>query len=210
MLVDNGWFEALCRDNVELIDNPIAYVDRDGIRTAAGEHVPADLIVLATGFKVTDMTARLSITGRHRSLAEAWAYDNPTAYLGITVPGFPNMFILFGPNTNVAHGGSIIFQAECQSRYITSCIVQMIEGSIDAVDCHSDAHDRYIADVDAAHEKMVWTHPGMSTWHRNRHGRVIAPTPWRFVDYWAMTHDANLADYRLTRLNDSGYAGEAP
>lgn len=201
MLVDNGWYTTILRDNVDLVTDGIDYLYADGIVTETGEHIPVDAIVLATGFKVTDMTARLAVQGRKCFLSEAWADDNPTAFLGITVPGFPNMFILFGPNTNVAHGGSIIFQAECQSRYITSCIVQMIEQSVEAVNCRPEVRNRYIADVDAAHERMVWTHPGMSTWYRNKHGRVIAPTPWRFVDYWEMTHEADLCDYTLFTLS---------
>jgi 4-hydroxyacetophenone monooxygenase len=195
MLIDNGWYETLLRPNVELVTDPISSFDKHGIITTDGQHRPADVVVLATGFKVTELTARLGVTGRNGTLDEAWAGDNPTAYLGITVPGFPNLFLMYGPNTNVAHGGSNIFQAECQARYITSAVVQMIEGRVAAIDCRSDVHDDYISRLDAAHANMVWTHPGMDTWYRNADGRVISPTPWRFVDYWAMTHRADLTAY---------------
>jgi len=150
---------------------------------------------------VTDMAARLGLTGRSgRTLAEAWADENPTAYLGISVPGFPNLFCMYGPNTNLGHGGSLVFHAECQARYITSCLVQMIEAGIAAVDCKPAVHDAWVRRVDAAHERMIWTHPGMSTWYRNRHGRVVSTSPFRLVDYWAMTHEADLADYDCTPL----------
>jgi 4-hydroxyacetophenone monooxygenase len=142
------------------------------------------------------MTARLNVRGRGGiDLRDEWADDDPTAYLGITVPGFPNLFCLQGPNTGLGHGGSAICQSECQARYITSGLSQMIEHAIDAVDVRRDVHDDYIARVDAEHEQLVWTHPGMSTYYRNRAGRVVSVMPWRLVDYWAMTHDADLHDY---------------
>src|ERR1019366_7009654 len=96
--------------------------------------------------------------------------ENPTAYLGLTVPDFPNFFTMLGPNTGPAHGGSVIFQAECQSRYITACLIEMIERRIAAIDVDAGALDDYVARVDREHEQMIWTHPGMSTYYRNRHG----------------------------------------
>jgi 4-hydroxyacetophenone monooxygenase len=158
------------------------------------------MIVISTGFKVTEMAARLNITGRGgENLRSVWANDNPTAYLGLTVPGFPNFFCMLGPNSGPAHGGSVIFQSECQSRYITGCLVDMIEHGIAAIDVSQEAHDRYVREVDQEHQQLIWTHPGMTTYYRNRAGRVFSAMPWRFVDYWAMTHDPDLSQYRQTR-----------
>ncbi|MDR3483437.1 MAG: NAD(P)/FAD-dependent oxidoreductase [Bradyrhizobium sp.] len=199
ILLDNNWFRTLRKPNVKLVTDKIDHMTRDGIVTANGELHPADVIVVSTGFKVTEMAARLNITGRGgRNLAEAWADENPTAYLGLTVPDFPNFFTMLGPNTGPAHGGSVIFQAECQSRYITACLIEMIERRIAAIDVDAGALDDYVARVDREHEQMIWTHPGMSTYYRNRHGRVFSAMPWRFVDYWAMTHDPDFSQYRLT------------
>jgi 4-hydroxyacetophenone monooxygenase len=199
ILLDNGWFRTLTRPNVELVTDTIDHFAREGIVTADGRLRPADIIVIATGFKVTEMAARLNITGRDgRSLRDAWANDNPTAYLGLTVPGFPNFFCMLGPNSGPAHGGSVIFQSECQSRYISACLVDMIERGVAAIDVLQDVHDDYIRKVDAEHEAMIWTHPGMTTYYRNKSGRVFSAMPWRFVDYWAMTHDTDLSQYRLT------------
>jgi len=199
ILLDNGWFRTLRKPNVKLVTDRIDHIARDGIVTANGELHPADVIVVSTGFKVTEMAARLNITGRGgKNLAEAWADENPTAYLGLTVPDFPNFFTMLGPNTGPAHGGSVIFQAECQSRYITACLVEMIEHRIAAIDVNAEALDDWIGKVDREHEQMIWTHPGMSTYYRNRHGRVFSAMPWRFVDYWAMTHDPDFSQYRLT------------
>jgi len=200
ILLDNGWFEALTKPNVELVSDEIDRFTRDGILTKDGKERPFDIIVVATGFKVTEMAARLGISGRGgKNLRDKWAGDNPTAYLGLTVPDFPNLFCMLGPNTGPAHGGSVIFQSECQSRYISACLVEMIERGIAAIDVRQEVHDDYVRKVDAEHEAMIWTHPGMTTYYRNKSGRVFSAMPWRFVDYWAMTHDADLGPYHLTK-----------
>ena len=199
ILLDNGWFRTLTKPGVELVSDGIDRFTRDGILTVDGKERPFDVIVVATGFKVTEMAARLDITGRGGgTLRDKWANDNPTAYLGLTVPDFPNLFCMLGPNSGPAHGGSVIFQSECQSRYISSCLVEMIERGIAAIDVRQDVHDDYVRRVDVEHEAMVWTHPGMTTYYRNKSGRVFSAMPWRFVDYWAMTYDADLSRYHLT------------
>jgi 4-hydroxyacetophenone monooxygenase len=199
ILLDNGWFRTLTKPNVELVGDGIDRFTRDGILTVDGKERPFDVIVVATGFKVTEMAARLNITGRDgRTLRDKWANDNPTAYLGLTVPDFPNLFCMLGPNSGPAHGGSVIFQSECQSRYISACLVEMIERGLAAIDVRQDVHDDYVRKVDVEHEAMIWTHPGMTTYYRNTSGRVFSAMPWRFVDYWAMTHDADLNRYHLT------------
>ena len=200
ILLDNNWFRTLTRPNVELVTEPIGRFAPEGIVTADGKQRSHDIIVISTGFKVTEMAARLNISGRGgKNLREAWANDNPTAYLGLTVPDFPNLFVMLGPNSGPAHGGSVIFQSECQSRYITSCLVAMIEHGLAAIDVKPSAHDEYVRKVDAEHEQMIWTHPGMTTYYRNGQGRVFSAMPWRFVDYWQMTHDVDLEDYRQTK-----------
>jgi 4-hydroxyacetophenone monooxygenase len=200
ILLDNGWFRTLTRPDVELVTDGIDHFTGNGIVTTDGKLRPADVIVVSTGFKVTEMAARLNITGRAgRRLRDTWANDNPTAYLGLSVPDFPNFFCMLGPNSGPAHGGSVIFQSECQSRYISACLVEMIERGVAAIDVRQDVHDDYVRKVDAEHEAMIWTHPGMTTYYRNKSGRVFSAMPWRFVDYWAMTHDPDLGQYHLTR-----------
>jgi 4-hydroxyacetophenone monooxygenase len=196
ILLDNGWYRTLVKPNVALVSTPIRRIGQDAIVTSDGIVRTADIIVYSTGFKVTEMAARLNVTGRRGlALADVWANDNPTAYLGLTVPGFPNFFCMLGPNSGPGHGGSVIFQAECQTRYITACLVQMISREIAAIDVRKPVVDAYVRKVDAEHETLIWTHPGMSTYYRNRHGRVFSVLPWRFVDYWRMTHDPDLAEY---------------
>jgi 4-hydroxyacetophenone monooxygenase len=205
ILLDNNWFKTLTRPNVDLVTDRIDHFAPEGIVTADGRLRPHDVIVISTGFKVSEMAARLNITGRDgRNLKQAWSNDNPTAYLGLTVPDFPNLFLMLGPNTGPAHGGSVIFQSECQSRYISACLVEMIENDIAAIDVHPDAHDQYIRAVDAEHEQLIWTHPGMTTYYRNSRGRVFSAMPWRFVDYWRMTHDPDFNQYRQTKARQKG------
>lgn len=196
ILLDNGWYRALRKPTVELVTTGIDRICPDGVLTEDGAFRLADIVVYSTGFNLTQMAARLNITGRNGlTLAEAWKNEDPRAYLGISVPRFPNFFCMQGPNAGPAHGGSAIFQAECQARYITACLVEMIERRIPAIDLRQHVQDEYLEKVDAEHEQLIWTHPGMSTYYRNRHGRVFSVMPWRFVDYWAMTHDPDLGHY---------------
>ena len=188
------------RDNVTLVADPsgVASITERG-PVAKGQVIDADIIVYATGFQMTQMASRLNICGREGlRLDDAWADENPTAYLGISVPGMPNLFLMQGPNSGLGHGGSAIFLSECQARYITGLLLGMIDAEVSAIDVRREVHDDYVQRVDAEHEQLIWTHPGMSTYYRNRHGRVVSVMPWRLVDYWAMTHDATLDDYELT------------
>jgi 4-hydroxyacetophenone monooxygenase len=199
ILLDNGWFEMLLRENVELVTDDVARLDAGGIVAADGTRREHDVVVLATGFSIARLAARLDIRGAGgRTLAQAWADDNPTAYLGMTVPGFPNLFVLYGPNTNLAHGGSVFFHGECQARYVAKTLVELLERGASAIDVRQEAHDAWVAKVDAEHAQLVWTHPGTGNWYRNRHGRVVSVSPFRLVDYWRMTHEADLGSYRVT------------
>lgn len=198
ILLDNGWFATLRRENVELVTTPIAKVTPKGVATTDGQTRAAEVLVVATGFETTQLTARLDVRGRNGvRLADAWADDNPTAHLGITVPGFPNLFVMAGPNTGLGHGGSAIFQAECQARYITAMVIEMATHGLASVEVRPEVHDRFVAAVDAEHAELIWTHPGMTNWYRNRHGRITAIMPFRLVDYWAMTHDPDLDEYLM-------------
>ncbi|MGE0151031.1 MAG: flavin-containing monooxygenase [Reyranellaceae bacterium] len=200
ILIDNHWYRMLKRPNVELVTEKIDHVEPDGIVTADGKKHAADAIVLATGFQAGRMLWPMRIVGRAgRSLRDVWGEDDPRAYLGVTVPEFPNLFVMYGPNTNLGHGGSAIFHAECQIRYVMDLLRHMLEQSLGAIEVRQDVHDDYNARVDAAHERMVWTHGGMSNWYKNRKGRVIANSPWRLVDYWRMTSRADMRDYVVQR-----------
>jgi 4-hydroxyacetophenone monooxygenase len=196
ILIDNGWYQALKRPNVELVAEAVDHIDEGAVVSASGARFEADVILLATGFEAGRMLGSIEVIGRSGSvLSEVWADDNPHAYLGITVPGFPNLFVTYGPNTGLAHGGSMILVAECQVRYITTLLRDMVERNLAEVEVRPEVHDRFMEKVDAEHAQLVWAHPGVDNWYRNRRGRVFGPMPFRLVDYWSMTRQPNLDDY---------------
>jgi 4-hydroxyacetophenone monooxygenase len=196
MLMDNGWYRMLRNPAVELVDDSITRIEGNKIITADGSEREADVLVMATGFDVLRVINTYETVGRSgRTLREAWEDDNAKAYVGTVVPDFPNFFILYGPNLQPGHGGSLIFVVEMQVRYIMDVIRQMAEGDIGSVEIRQDVHDRYNADVDAEHVNMVWTHPGMSTYYRNERGRIVINSPYRNVDFYAMTRRADLDEY---------------
>lgn len=196
MLLDNGWYSMLKKDNVDLVCRAVTEVTEAGLVDDSGRDHEFDVIILATGFHTDRLLYPMDIVGRTgRSTRDVWGEHDARAYLGITVPEFPNLFIMTGPNTALGHGGSFITILECQIRYIMDLLTQMIDRGIGAVECRAEVCDRYIEAVDDAHSKMVWTHPGMTNWYRNEDGRVVAVLPWRIVDYWRMTGSADLGDY---------------
>jgi 4-hydroxyacetophenone monooxygenase len=202
ILMDNGWYEAIRRDDVELVTTPVDHVEPDALVTADGERHPADVLVLATGFQSKRLLYPMDVRGAAgTTLRDVWGDEDARAYLGMTVPHFPNLFVVYGPNTNLGHGGSVIFHTECQVNYITRLLVQMLEQDIAAIDVRQDVFDRYNVDVDEAHGRMIWTHPGVHTWYQNAAGRVVTNTPWRLVDYWAMTRRPDLSDFEISRLS---------
>ncbi len=197
ILIDNGWYQALKRPNVELVTEAVDHVEGGEIVDANGRRHAVDVILLATGFEPGKLLWPIEIRGRDGLLlSDVWANDQPRAHLGITMPGFPNLFVTTGPNTGLAHGGSAIFVSEVQVRYITAMLREMFERSLSDVEVLAPVHDAYNERVDAEHAELVWTHPGMRNWYRNAQGRVFAVMPWRLVDYWQMTHEPDLSEFR--------------
>jgi 4-hydroxyacetophenone monooxygenase len=196
MLRDNYWYKMLTQENVDLVTDPIERITPDGVLTSTGEFWPADVLVLATGFQAQRMLAPMHIEGRGgQTIRALWGDDNPRAYLGITVPAFPNLFMLYGPGTNLAHGGSAIYHSECQIRYIMQCLRELLETGARAMEVKQDPHDRFNEYLDATHAKMVWAHRGVGNWYKNQSGRVVTNSPFRLVDYRAMTERLDRNDY---------------
>jgi 4-hydroxyacetophenone monooxygenase len=198
MLQDNGhYLKALTRDNVELVTGSIPEIVADGIVDASGRHHPLDVIIYATGFQATKFLWPMKVTGRRgKVLSEIWG-DTPRAHLGITIPEFPNLFCLYGPGTNLAHAGSIVFHSECQVRYIMGCLKMLIESGHRAIEVKASVHDDYVDRLEKRLAGLVWSHPGVTSWYRNERGVVVNTSPWRLLDYWNWTRKPESAEYEL-------------
>ena len=201
MLLDNGWFRALARDHVELVTAGVSEVLPRSVVTSDGTEHPADVIIWATGFDVVNLLAPMRVKGiGGRDIHEDWDGDDARAYLGTVVPGYPNLFCLYGPNTQFGHGGSLITVLERQMHYVMSLLGQMFAKGIATVDVRPDVHDAYNADVDSRHARMIWTYPGVENYCQNSKGRIVVNNPFRIIEVWEMTETANLADYVCTPL----------
>jgi 4-hydroxyacetophenone monooxygenase len=203
MLMDNGWYRMLRNPKVQLVDEHVSKVESTSLVTENGEEYEADVLLLATGFDVLNFITTYEAKGRSgASLMGQWENDNAKAYLGTAVPNFPNFFTLYGPNLQPGHGGSLIFVVEMQVRYIMDVIQKMLEQNLGAVEIRQEIHDSYNEDVDRAHAKMVWTHPGMESYYRNDGGRIVVNSPWRNVDFYSMTREADLNEYLTEPIPD--------
>lgn len=200
LLIDHGWYTAIRRDNVELVTDGIDTITADGVRMADGTEHDVDVIAFATGFDAVNVLGSIEVFGRGgRSLHEEWGTDDGRAYLGISVPGFPNFFCLYGPNTNTGHGGTVIAGTEMQVQYVTQLIAEMIDGDLASVEVRREVFDTYDEELGKVLDNSIWTHPGMSTYYRNSKGRVVTNSPWKYVDYWRRTHEPQLGDYTVAR-----------
>ncbi len=196
MLMDNGWYRMLRNEKVKLVSDPIAEIGPDRVITKDGVEHEADVLIVATGFDVLRFLTSFEIRGRSgRRLREVWEDDNAKAYLGMTIPDFPNFFCMYGPNLQPGHGGSLIFVVEMQMRYIMDVVKKMLTQNLAAVECRQDVHDAYNEQIDELHANMVWSHPGMETYYRNARGRIVVNSPYRNAVYYDMTRAANLSDF---------------
>ena len=201
MLMDNGWFRTATRDNVRIVNEGIDRVEADAVVTKDGQRIEADILVACTGFDAVNLLSSFTLLGRGgRNVRERWDAEGAQAYLGVATPGFPNFFMLAGPNTALGHGGSVVALLETQVQYVMSLLKAALRdhGQHFEIEVRKDIHDAYNGRVQDAHAKMIWTHKGMSNWYRNARGRVVAPTPFRNDDYWHMTCNSGLADYVIS------------
>lgn len=199
MLQDNGtWLTTLQREDVELIRDGIAEIDAHGITTVDGVRREADVLVWATGFDVNHQLGPIEVRGLDGvSLNDEWG-DCPYAYLGITVPGFPNFYCMYGPGTNAVNGTSIIYNSECQMRYILGCLDMVIargaRGAVPRTEVCQDYHRRNQERL----KSMVYTHPKVVSYYRNATGDVPTLYGFRIVDYWRWTHRPDPTDYEFS------------
>lgn len=196
---DNGvWLDALKRENVSLVTEGIERISEVGVVTKDGVTHEADVLIYGTGFKASQFLDTFKVVGRDGvELHERWSGD-ARAYLGMTVPGFPNFFIIYGPNTNIVVNGSIIFFSECSVRYIIGALNLLAETGAAALEVRPEVHDAFNQKVDAANAMMAWGSPNVTSWYKNATGRVSQNWPWPLVDYWSATLKPNPADFVLS------------
>ena len=204
MVVDNGWYRALRRDNVELVTTPIRHGTADGLVTDDGRHHDLDVIVYATGFHGTRFLYPMQVRGTSgRTPAEiAGRDDDIRGYLGIAMPDFPNLFSIFGPNSSIGHGGAAVHISECQAHYIAECISTMIDRQISTLEVRHDACADYNRKLDEDMSRMVWTEPGVRSRYRNEEGRIVTNQPWALQRFWEMTRTPILEHFTSRPTGD--------
>ena len=172
-LIDDGtWLRSLKRNNVHLLTDPIQEITPTGVLTRSGVEHEFDVLVYATGFYASRFLQPMKIYGKGGvELHDAWDGE-PRAYKGISIPGFPNLFCCYGPNTNIVVNGSIVFFSECEVRYILGCLALLMEQQDAAMDCRRDVHDTYNERIDAGNRSMAWGQSSVNTWYKNDSGRI--------------------------------------
>ncbi|HYM14707.1 MAG TPA: NAD(P)/FAD-dependent oxidoreductase [Dehalococcoidia bacterium] len=196
IVLDNGvWAETLKRDNVRLITDTIREITRDGVVTADGTERAADVIIYGTGFQASHFLTPMRVTGRDGIDLNAQWDGDARAYLGITVPNFPNFFMLYGPNTNIVVNGSIIYFSECEVRYVMGCLRLLLEGGRRTMDCRADVHDAYNERIDRANLERTWGVSTVNSWYKNAKGRSAQNWPFNLIEYWQRTREPDAADY---------------
>ena len=196
-LQDNGsWLATLRRDNVELVRCGVERIEADAVIAADGTRYPADVLIYATGFRVNDFLSSLHVTGRDGvDLHRMWG-EKPSAYLGITIPGFPNFFCMYGPGTNLASGGSLIFHSECEIRYIMGCIDLLLASAHTSMEPRPEAYDDWYERSQAELKTMVWSQPSIKhSFYKDARGVVHSLSPWRLVDFWEWTREPDAAAF---------------
>jgi cation diffusion facilitator CzcD-associated flavoprotein CzcO len=193
ILLSDDYYPAMQRDNVELVTGPIERFTAEGIVTGSGREFRLDGVVMATGFKAWDFLQPVEVIGADgRRLHDAWN-GVPEAYLGICVAGFPNLFMLYGPNTNLGHN-SIVFMLECQVHYVMKCLKRMRRRGGRSIAVSDDAMDRFNRRLQRQMTKTAWA-GGCNSWYKRADGRIINNWSSHTVGYWLRTRRPRWRDF---------------
>ncbi|UOZ10484.1 NAD(P)/FAD-dependent oxidoreductase [Amycolatopsis sp. WQ 127309] len=194
ILFTNDYLPALAQPNVDVETARISEITEKGVRTEDGVEHEADVIVYGTGFAATDFLGKIEVRGLGgRTLEDAWS-GGARAYLGITVPGFPNLFCVYGPNTNLG-AGSIIYMLERQARYIRQAVERLARPEVSTLDVLPEVEQRYDDEVQARLGRSVWS--ACTSWYRQADGRVTTNWPGLVTEYDRRTKRFDVADYRV-------------
>ena len=196
ILFDNGnWIRALRRDNVDLITDNVREITETGVVCADGSIVEGDILIYGTGFHASRFLWPMEVKGADGVDLQAHWDGDPRAYLGISIPQFPNLYCMYGPNTNIVVNGSIIFFSECEARYIIGCIKMLMESESHSLDCRPQVHDEFNKLIDEGNLNMAWGAANVPTWYKNEKGRVTQNWPFTLLEFWNRTRAPNPDDY---------------
>jgi cation diffusion facilitator CzcD-associated flavoprotein CzcO len=180
VMVSDDWYPALAKPNVRLIAGGVEHVTATGVVGGDGVERPADVLILATGFKSHDFVAPMEVRGvGGRTLAEEWA-ETPKAYLGMSVPAFPNMFLLYGPNTN-GGTGSVVFIVETGMRHVLAALAELNRTGERQIEIRNEVADQFHRELREALPGTVWT--GCGNWYLDANGHSPNQWPWRWGTY---------------------------
>lgn len=206
LLFSNDWYPAIDRDHVAVVDDGISAIESRGVRTADGVLHEADVIIWGTGFAATDFLGGIDVRGVDASLAEAWE-DGAHAHLGMTVPGFPNLFWIYGPNTNLG-GGSIVSMMEAQAGYVVHAARHLANGLRRgerlALDVRPEAAAAYDAEMQRRLGNSVWNR--CVSWYRTDGGRITTNWPGTITEYQSRTAELALDDFEVSVAQEGALA----
>ena len=198
IVMDTNWIPMFMRDNVSLETTGIERILPNAIRTADGLEHEFDAIIFATGYDVARMAGWLDIIGRDgRNLREEWGDEDPFAYFGLMVPGYPNYFHILGPNSGPNHGAGANLVAEAQVNYILECLDLIVEADAAALEPTHEACEAFNERVQGQMPKMIWTHPKANSYYKNSKGRVIGSWPFRLLDLWNESRTPKADDFLI-------------
>ena len=200
VILDNGWFDALLRENVRLEDKGIARVHENAIETVDGVCHEFDVIVCATGFNVAKMIGNLTIKGiGGRDLGEEWGDEDPRSYMGMCIPGYPNYFHTVGPNSAPNHAAGQNLISECQVNWIIEALDRVVAAGAKAFEVKNDAYEAWNRKVEDRMKMMIWSHPKAFSYYNNSKKRNFLSWPWRLVDFFNETRAPADGSYDLIR-----------
>jgi cation diffusion facilitator CzcD-associated flavoprotein CzcO len=205
VLFSSAFLPALARDNVELVTDAIASIGPDGPVTASGRTIAVDTIIYATGFRTNDFVAPMEVAGvGGRTLREVWS-GGASAHLGITVPGFPSMFLMYGPNTNTS-GGSILVYLEAQAAYLAQALALVRSRGGAALDVRPEVAARSDGEVQGRFAGTAWT--ACDSWYRDGGGRIVANWPGYMREYVRATAVLDPSEFTLVAKRATLLAAE--
>jgi cation diffusion facilitator CzcD-associated flavoprotein CzcO len=195
VLFSNDFYPAMTRPNVELVTERIAEVRERSIVTQDGAERPADVLIYGTGFRVTEPMIGVRLVGRDGvEIHDAWR-ERMSAFLGVTVSGFPNFFILLGPNTGLGHN-SVVLMIEAQVRYVMSCLKLMRKRGQKVMHLRKETQERFVTQVTRRMGHTVWQTGGCRSWYQDQKtGENVTLWPGSVVDYMRRTRAARASDY---------------